>query len=47
MRLLHEEGFCVGASSGLNVCAAMQVARRLGPGHTIVTLLCDNGLVSA
>lgn len=44
--LLHEEGFCVGASSGLNVEAAVQVARDLGPGHTVVTLLCDSGLVS-
>ena len=42
-RLLHEEGFYVGASSGLNVCAAVQVARDLGPGHTVVTCLCDTG----
>ncbi|XP_035683089.1 cysteine synthase 1-like [Branchiostoma floridae] len=42
-RLLHEEGFFVGASSGLNVSAAVQVAQMLGPGHTIVTCLCDTG----
>ncbi|KAL5474601.1 hypothetical protein EMCRGX_G026573 [Ephydatia muelleri] len=41
--LLHEEGFFVGASSGLNVAAAVKVARKLGPGHTVVTCLCDNG----
>ncbi|XP_064398039.1 uncharacterized protein LOC135344719 isoform X2 [Halichondria panicea] len=41
--LLHEEGFFVGASSGLNVAAAVQVARKMGPGHTIVTCLCDSG----
>jgi len=42
-RLLHEEGFFVGASSGLNVVAAYQVAKEMGPGHTIVTALCDTG----
>lgn len=42
-RLLHEEGFFVGASSGLNVAAAIQAAKHLGPGHTIVTCLCDSG----
>eukprot|EP00041_Stephanoeca_diplocostata_P008999 m.135856 g.135856 ORF g.135856 m.135856 type:complete len:387 (-) comp17570_c0_seq5:156-1316(-) len=42
-RLLHEEGILVGASSGLNVCAAVEVARRLGPGHTVATILCDSG----
>eukprot|EP00794_Sanderia_malayensis_P001410 gene1410-1562_t len=41
--LLHEEGFFVGASSGLNVAAAVDVAKELGPGHTIVTCLCDTG----
>jgi len=40
-RLLIEEGFFVGASSALNVVAAMDVAKKLGPGHTIVTMLCD------
>lgn len=42
-RLLHEEGFFVGATSGLNVAAAVQVAKILGPGKTIVTCLCDTG----
>ncbi|KAL3872962.1 hypothetical protein ACJMK2_036130 [Sinanodonta woodiana] len=42
-RLLHEEGLFVGASSGLNVFAAYQLARSMGPGHTIVTCLCDTG----
>ncbi|CAD5107526.1 cysteine synthase A [Zestomonas carbonaria] len=42
-RLLHEEGLFVGGSSGINLAAAVQVARDLGPGHRIVTLLCDRG----
>jgi cysteine synthase A len=42
-RLLREEGLFVGGSSGINVAAAVAVARQLGPGHTIVTLLCDRG----
>ncbi|XP_064623104.1 uncharacterized protein LOC135485214 [Lineus longissimus] len=42
-RLLHQEGFFVGASSGLNVSAAVKVAKMLGPGHTVVTCLCDTG----
>ena len=42
-RLLREEGLYVGGSTGINVGAAFQVARKLGPGHTIVTLLCDRG----
>jgi cysteine synthase A len=41
--LLYEEGFFVVASSGLNVVAAMEVDKMLGPGHTIVTCLCDTG----
>jgi len=40
-RLLHEEGIFVGASSALNVVAAVDVARSLGPGKTVVTVLCD------
>ncbi len=42
-RLLREEGLCVGSSSGINVAAAVKVAGELGPGHTVVTLLCDRG----
>jgi len=42
-RLLREEGLFVGSSSGINVAAALQVARQLGSGHTVVTLLCDRG----
>jgi cysteine synthase A len=42
-RLLHEEGLFLGGSSGINVAAAIRVAKNLGPGHTIVTLLCDSG----
>ena len=42
-RLLYEDGLFLGSSSGINVGAAIRVARRLGPGHTIVTILCDTG----
>ncbi len=42
-RLLREEGLFVGSTSGINVAAAVRVARELGPGHTVVTVLCDNG----
>ena len=42
-RLLHEEGLFVGSTSGINVAAAARVARELGPGHTVVTVLCDSG----
>ena len=42
-RLLREEGLFLGSSSGINVAAAVQIARQLGPGHTIVTVLCDRG----
>ena len=41
--LLRHEGLFVGGSTGINICAAMRLARELGPGHTIVTLLCDRG----
>lgn len=41
--LLVHEGLCVGGSSGINVAGAIRLARELGPGHTIVTLLCDHG----
>jgi cysteine synthase A len=42
-RLLRREGLFVGGSTGINVAAALRLARELGPGHTIVTLLCDRG----
>jgi cysteine synthase len=42
-RLLYEEGLFLGSTSGLNVAAAVSVARALGPGHTVVTVLCDGG----
>jgi cysteine synthase A len=41
--LLSEEGLCLGGSSGINVAGAIQLARQMGPGHTIVTVLCDFG----
>ena len=41
--LLAEEGLCLGGSSGVNVAGAIRLARDLGPGHTIVTVLCDYG----
>lgn len=41
--LLHEEGLVLGGSSGINVAGAVRMARELGPGHTIVTVLCDYG----
>ncbi len=41
--LLKHEGLCLGASSGINVAGAIRLARDLGPGHTIVTVLCDSG----
>lgn len=41
--LLENEGLCLGTSSGVNVAGAMQLAEQLGPGHTIVTILCDYG----
>ncbi|WP_417244563.1 cysteine synthase A [Celeribacter sp.] len=41
--LLEHEGLCVGGSSGINVAGAMRMAREMGPGHTIVTVLCDYG----
>jgi cysteine synthase A len=42
-RLLGEEGLFLGSTSGINVAAAVRVARDLGPGHTVVTILCDGG----
>jgi len=41
--LLQSEGLCLGGSSGINVAGAMRLAREMGPGHTIVTILCDYG----
>jgi cysteine synthase len=41
--LLRDEGLCLGLSSGINVAGAMMLARDLGPGKTIVTILCDTG----
>jgi len=41
--LLTEEGLCLGGSSGINVAGAIRLAQHMGPGHTIVTLLCDSG----
>ncbi len=42
-RLLAEEGLCLGLSSGINVAGAVQLARHLGPGKRVVTILCDTG----
>ena len=42
-RLLWQEGLFLGGSVGINVAAAVETARRLGPGHRIVTVLCDSG----
>lgn len=41
--LLREEGLCVGGSSAINIAGAIRLARELGPGHTVVTLLADAG----
>ena len=41
--LLEHEGLCLGGSSGINVAGAIRMARDMGPGHTIVTMLCDSG----
>ena len=41
--LLETEGLCLGGSSGINVAGALRMARDMGPGHTIVTVLCDYG----
>jgi cysteine synthase A len=42
-RLVEEEGLCLGGSSGINIAGAIRLARELGPGATIVTVLCDYG----
>ncbi len=41
--LLKDEGISVGGSAGINIAAAIRVAKEMGPGHTIVTILCDGG----
>ncbi len=41
--LIQEEGLCLGGSSGINIAGAIRMAREMGPGHTIVTVLCDYG----
>ena len=41
--LIEEEGICLGGSSGINIAGAIRLARDLGPGHTIVTILADYG----
>lgn len=41
--LLEHEGLCLGGSSGINVAGAIRLAQQMGPGHTIVTVLCDYG----
>ncbi len=41
--LVENEGLCLGGSSGVNIAGAIRLARDLGPGHTIVTILCDSG----
>ncbi len=43
-RLAREEALFAGTSSGANVVAAIRIAQRLGPGHKVVTLMCDSGL---
>lgn len=41
--LVQEEGMCLGGSTGINIAGAIRLAREMGPGHTIVTILCDYG----
>ncbi len=41
--VLLQEGLCLGGSSGINICGAAKLARQMGPGHTIVTILADSG----
>ena len=41
--LVEEEGLCLGGSAGINIAGAIRMARQMGPGHTIVTILCDYG----
>ena len=41
--LVTEEGLCLGGSAGINIAGAIEMAKEMGPGHTIVTMLCDYG----
>ena len=41
--LIQHEGLVLGGSSGINIAAAIRLAKKMGPGHTIVTILCDGG----
>ena len=41
--MLEHEGLCLGGSAGINIAGAVRLAEHLGPGHTIVTILCDYG----
>jgi len=42
-RMLRQDGWFFGSSTGINLCAAVSVAQKLGPGHKVVTMLCDDG----
>jgi cysteine synthase len=42
--MMHKEGICLGLSSGINIAGAEALARTLGPGKTVVTILCDSGM---
>ncbi len=44
VKFSKEEGVLGGGSTGLNVCAAIEIAKEIGPGKRVVTLNCDNGL---
>ena len=41
--LLQDEGLCMGGSTGINIAGAIELGKKMGPGHTIVTILCDWG----
>jgi cysteine synthase A len=41
--MIEDEGMCLGGSAGINVAGAIRLAQQMGPGHTIVTILCDLG----
>jgi cysteine synthase A len=44
VRLAREEGLCAGTSTGANVIGALRLAEQLGPGATVVTVMCDTGM---